>query len=155
MDGDVNVLLCAATLRFVSELRNYLAAKRRELQNHVEQLQKKNDMNANLSKYKKETWCLCLCYWEIISEIYFTDYFCFSVFKVTELYGQLRNLEQECHNDNTGSLTIASKCLMFFDNGWICIISIWSFNGMAFSRAEGGAEDQIGGADSRSSFHPG
>lgn len=50
MDGDVNVLLCAATLRFAAELRNDLAAKSSELQNYVEQLQKKNDMNANLSK---------------------------------------------------------------------------------------------------------
>lgn len=60
MDSDVNVLLCAATLQFDSELRNDLAAKRRELQNYVEKLQKKNDLNAELSKYKKETGCLCL-----------------------------------------------------------------------------------------------
>lgn len=142
-------------LWFVLEFEKYLASKRRELQILVEPLQKKNDKNANLGKYKTETWCLCLVLRNLLWNIFYWLFPCFSVLKVTDLYNKLRNIEQERLDDNTASLTIASKCLVFFHDGWIHIISIWSYNSMIFSRAEGGAEDQNGGADSWSSFHPG
>lgn len=95
-----------------SELTNELAAKKGELEKHVNELKEKNQENTNLSKSGKN-----MVSAEMMKEKKFcfdSFFLCSSVLNITDLQSQLENLEKvKTAEDKESAATISSKYFSF------------------------------------------